>query len=172
MEKSNLIKFLLGLKKSGDVLDIGVGNGRDAIIFARNGFNVFGIDKSSKVISEVKNNFPKLKVTKEDIRDYLLTSKYDIILCNNVLHFLGKQDIYGIIKRIKEGTKDGGLNVIKVFTEENPDKNFRYLFKKDELKMLYSNWKILKYGEFITPIENHGGKPHRHSIAVLVARKN
>ena len=67
---------------------------------------------------------------------------------------------------MQKSIKNNGFNVIILFTEENSFKGFPYLFKKNELKNLYENqdWDILKYREFITPLEKYG-------IAILIARK-
>ena len=90
------------------------------------------------------------------------------------LHFLSAEKVPTTIKRMQEATKTGGLNVIAVYTEENPMGLRPHLFKKDELRNFYNNWEMLQYKEFLGPkIENRkDGGPERRYNAQMIARKN
>jgi hypothetical protein len=74
---------------------------------------------------------------------------------------------------MKKNTNEGGLNVIVTFTENNPSKELSYLFKKGELKIMYSDWKVLEYEETMTKPEKHGkdGRIHQHAIVTIIAKK-
>ena len=52
---------------------------------------------------------------------------YDVIISNSTLHFLKKEEIKRIIKNMKEYTKQGGINLITVFTIKN---SFRASFRR------------------------------------------
>ncbi len=170
------IKAILRNKEKGKVLDLGAGLGRNSIILAERGFDVTAVDKNKDNLKKLKGKINekglKIKIVGKDIRRFLPKEKYDVILSSYVLHFLDKKNVDKVIEVIKSHTKKGGLNVILVFTEDNPDKGFPYLFKRDELKKYYSGWDIFDYKEFMTPFETHGGKlkPHRHAVAVLFAK--
>ena len=172
------VKLILKYKKSGNVLDLGCGEGRNALFLAKNGFGVTGVDISEEGIKKfkeiVKQNNLKVKGIIEDIRKFKFNNKYDIIISNATLHFLKEKEVKDIIEKIKENTKKYGLNVISVFTEENPDKNFPYLFKINELRNYYDGWEILGYKEGMTEMQKHGklGELHKHGFAVIIARKN
>jgi len=169
----SILKYI----KNGYVLDLGVGEGRNALFLAKKGFNVTGIDlsktginhflKSSKAINV------KVKAIIKDIIKFRFNKDYDIIISSSTLHFLNEKHVYKIIKNMKAHTNKGGINFIKVFTVKNPAKNFPYLFKKNELKKIYKDWKILQYKEHLTPFEKHGesGMLHKHAIASIIARK-
>jgi tellurite methyltransferase len=171
------VKLILKYKKSGDVLDLGCGEGRNALFLAENGFNVTGIDISEEGIKKfkelAKQNNLKVKGIVGDIIKFEFDNKYDIIISNATLHFLKENESKDMVKKIKENTKKDGLNVINVFTEENPDKNFPYLFKRGELRNYYNDWEILGYKEGMGEMQKHGksGKPHRHGFSVIIARK-
>jgi len=144
---------------------------------AKKGFKVTAIDISKTGIKNLLQKTQKEKVKIDakvkDILKFKFNKKYDIILCLNVLQFLNKRQVYTLIKKIKKNTKKDGLNVVIAFNEKNPFKGFPFLFKKGELKDSYEDWKILRYKEIITPIEQHGkeGKPHRHGISLIIAKK-
>src|SRR3989344_3305357 len=154
------VKSILKYKNSGDVLDMGVGEGRNSIFLAKQGFNVTGVDISKEAIEKFKRiaDGENLKVEgiREDIRNFKFNKKYDVIISATTLHFLDEKSIKKIIEKMKAHTKLNGINLITVFTEENPHKNFSHLFKKGELKSYYPDWKIIGYKEIITPVEKHG----------------
>lgn len=158
-EITKLLKYI----KSGKVLDLGCGKGENSIFLLKKGFDVVGVDCKVKNVDNIK--FFNEDITHFDFKDY------DVILCNYVLNFLDRKDILKMIGKIKKHTEKNGINVISVFTIDNPNKNFKYLFKEKELKEFYKDWKILEYKKFITPVETHGIEPHRHAVAYLIARK-
>lgn len=75
------------------VLDVGCGSGRNLHYFLENNFEVFGIDPNENRINEIK----KLTNVKPDnfkigsIETTLFNQKFDLIICNAVLHFARNQ---------------------------------------------------------------------------------
>jgi tellurite methyltransferase len=166
---------ILKYKRSGTVLDLGVGKGRNALFLAKKGFDVVGVDKSPEAIKDFLENAKKagvcVKGVVEDITKFKFKD-YDVIISTATIHFLKKSQIDRLIEKIKKHTRKDGLNVITAFTVDNPSKNFPYLFKRGELKSYYKGWKILKYREYLTPYEKHNGmRWHRHAIAAIIAQK-
>jgi tellurite methyltransferase len=174
MKPCNSTIKLLKYAKSGKVLDLGSGEGRDDIFMAKNGFDVTGVDISEtgvkRMLETAKEMGVNVKGLVQDISKFEFKEKYDIIISNNTLQFLSEKDAKRVISEMKENTNEGGLNVIVSFTEDNPSKELPYLFKKGELKNMYSYWEILEYEEFMTEPEKHG-KLHQHAIVTLIARK-
>jgi tellurite methyltransferase len=173
---SKFAEVILKYKKKGDLLDIGSGEGRNAVFLAEKGFNVNTIDISPTAIKKVdvlaKKNNVNIISNVADIVKYKFNKKYDVITSFNVFMFLNKKALLDVISKIKYNTKNNGLNVIKVFTEKNPNKNFPYLFIKNELSDMYADWEILIYKEIMMGTEVHSdGKPHKHHIAMIIARK-
>jgi 2-polyprenyl-3-methyl-5-hydroxy-6-metoxy-1,4-benzoquinol methylase len=89
-----LINFLSGISPKGKLLDLGCGQGRDAIPLARLGFKVTGIDSSSTGIDQM------LKIAQEegltlkgilgDIYKFKGIERFDIILLDSMFHFTHK----------------------------------------------------------------------------------
>lgn len=166
----------LKVKASRKVLDLGGGKGRDSIYLAKDGFDVTLVDKDEQRIKVALETAEKCGLKIEgivsDVSNYLINGSYAIILCNNLLQFLTKEKAYGLIGRVQLHTANGGINVIQAFTKENPEKNFDFLLDKGELEKMYSDWKVLKSAEYMTPMEVHDDLgPHYHGLASLVARK-
>lgn len=122
------------------VLDIGAGDGKDSLFLAKKGFHVLAIDSSAYFIHKI-NQLAKIHNTKintviADATTYPFEN-YDIIICNNVLHFLKNEQIKELINKMKKHTKPCGLNIISTF-QENKTGDI-------DLTDFYSDWKILHY---------------------------
>ncbi len=165
-------------KKPGNALDIGGGEGRDAMFLASNGFRVLVVDKAKEGLKKARSlankNHLHIKTRYANIPKFQIPGKFDIISCCNALQFLEPRDAYSMIREIRGHTNKKGLNIIRAFSERNPEKHFPFLLKSKELLDLYENagWQIIKYEEFLTPYESHTGAPlHQHGIAQIIAKK-
>ena len=115
------LKRYLNLVPGKEVLDLGIGQGRNSIPLAELDFNVTGVDYSTKCLEICKNTCNKLNLVQSDIRTFdIEKDKYDMILSGYVLHFLHKNDSYQIIKNIKNNIKNNGIVYISVFSLEDP----------------------------------------------------
>lgn len=104
-----------------EVLDLGIGQGRNSIPLSKSEFNVTGVDYSTKCLEICKHTCPKLNLVQSDIRTFNIEkNKYDLILSRCVLHFLHKNDSYQIMQNIKNNIKSNGLVYIHVFSLEDP----------------------------------------------------
>ena len=74
------------------LLDIGCGEGKDSVFFARNGYDVTAFDVSNAGIEKTKrladNVGVQVKVFKADILDFRLDTSFDIIFSSGVLHYI------------------------------------------------------------------------------------
>ena len=172
-----IVQDIIKFKQAGEVLDLGVGEGRDALFLAKKGFTVTGIDISETGIKKfeqlAKEAKLKVKGIVADIFDFKFKQKYDIIISIVTLHFLDVEQVKNIIKNIKQNTKSNGLNVIIVFTDEFGPSKFPYLFKQNELRNLYKDWTILKYSEeaINMKMKDKNENPIKKSAAIILAKK-
>jgi tellurite methyltransferase len=171
---NQIVLEILNYIKSGKVLDLACGQGQDSIYLAKLGFNVTSIDNWEQSINDTKQlakiHNLDIKTQLVDINNFSSKEKFDIILCNNSLHLFKKSEVINIIESMKTKTNIKGINVITSFTTENPPINFSFLFKENQLRKLYSDWKILYFSEYCSPIKFDGiVKPH--SIVELIAKK-
>jgi tellurite methyltransferase len=170
----DLLKESLKYIKSGKVLDLGAGDGKDSLFYSKLGFNVTAIDNSIQNIHDIKNlskiNKTKISTIFQDIRTINLKEKYDLILANYLFHLLDKKEVIETIKKIKQNTKKRGINIITAFTNDNSPTHYLSLFKKEELKEIYKDFEILYYSEYCSPIKP-GIAIKPESIVQLIARK-
>jgi len=150
-------------KDKGSVLDIGSGNSRNLLRFAKSGFKCYGIDFSQKVIdyskeftkkNNIKVNLKKANMLKLPFKD----NNFDYVLMIASLHHIDKKNQIKALKESYRVLKNKGKMLISVWNKpsENPYtawkvkdkiyKRYYYFFKEQELKSLILNagFKILE----------------------------
>jgi SAM-dependent methyltransferase len=174
---------LLRGRKPGRALDIGAGEGSDAIRLARLGYDVDAVELSSvgakkiEYFAEGAGVNGKVRVFASDVRDFTPDASYDVIICNGVLHYV--ENKYSVIDLMQRATCPGGINVISLWSTYTPVPGchqFVPVYSDDEDGIVtgsYSEW----YKEFIyfdrdKSESAHSDLPaHRHSHIKLIARK-
>ena len=103
-----LIKFYTPIKSKGKLLDLGCGQGRDAIALASMGFEVVGIDYSKVGIEQLnkiakEKNLPLTGVV-GDIYNYIDITYFEFILLDSMFHFnkRDKEKEINFLKKILE----------------------------------------------------------------------
>jgi cyclopropane fatty-acyl-phospholipid synthase-like methyltransferase len=180
-----LTMFEYLFKANSNCLDLGCGQGRDALYFAKKGFNVTAVDSSSVAIDQFKKNIEEenaanLEAICADVKDYKIASgKYQIININNLLQFLPRKNSLELITGIKDNLSAEGIILINAFTtgdsqfvRTRDNKNATF-FQPNELKELFGDFNILHYFEFISldPGHNERPEPHLHGMVELAAQK-
>jgi tellurite methyltransferase len=94
------------------VLDLGCGQGRDALMFARAGHRVVGVDVSSvgvqQMVSVAEDEGLTLEGVVQDIRSYRPDQSFDIVILDRVLHMLPEADRPAMLERAMDVTAPGG----------------------------------------------------------------
>ena len=162
------------------VLDIGCGEGKDAVFLARNGYIVTAFDLSETGIEKGKKLAEKCNTYvdffKADITDFRASEHYDIIFSSGVFHFIKPEIREEITANLKEHTNKNGIHAINVFVDKPfvevpPDKNTnRFRWRSGELFLFYHDWKLHKTEETIFNC-NSGGIPHRHCMDIMIAER-
>ncbi len=166
------------------ILDIGCGEGKDAVFFAKNGYRVSafdiadtGLEKARRLAEQnnVEVNFFKGNVLDFN-RDAENFDSFDIIYSSGVFHYVPKEMRESLTKKLKSLTAKGGLNVLNVFTEKpfinhaDDEEIERHYWLTGELFMYYHDWFFHKTEEFIFDCSS-GGTPHKHCMNVMIAEK-
>ena len=162
------------------VLDLGCGEGRNALYLAECGFEVTAVDISETGIRKVdalaKERELDLHSEVADMRHYQFTRPFDLIVSHGCLHLVERESWQRLISLFKAHTNPGGINVVAVFTDTIPPpedlKDFCLgLFHEGELFSLYSDWEILLRKSYVIDDQHPGSPPHTHPINKLVARR-
>jgi tellurite methyltransferase len=166
--------------KSLKVLDIGCGEGKDAVFLARCGYDVSAFDISETGIEKLKQLADKarvyINVFKANICDYRLDCKYDILFSSGVLHYIKPELRDEIFDNYRNNTNENGLNVFNVFVKKpfilpSPEKEeHSYHWRSGQLLTFYHDWLIEGFHENIFKC-NSSGVPHEHAMNTIYARK-
>ncbi len=98
-------------QSNAQVLDVGCGQGRDALFIASNGHSVHGVDISPTGVADLlaTAKSEKLSVTADvaDIRDYAWRGTYDVILIDRTLHMLHADERNSVLSLILATASEG-----------------------------------------------------------------
>lgn len=165
------------------VLDIGCGEGKDAVFLARNGYHVSAFDVSEQGLSKARELADccgvEIDFFKADVRDFRLETDYNIILSSGVFHYIPMELRGSVMDSLKTHTAKNGIHAINVFVRKPfiplpPDIEESEIaagdWKSGELFTYYHDWLFHKNEEKIFDC-NSSGVWHRHCMDVLIAEK-
>ncbi|HPT28254.1 MAG TPA: class I SAM-dependent methyltransferase, partial [Bryobacteraceae bacterium] len=156
---------------TGLALDIGMGNGRNAVYLARKGWKVTGIDVSREAIKQAQTAAGKVGATIEanvarfeDIPPY--RGRYDLILCMYVSNVATRN-----ATKIIDMLKPGGILIV-----EGPHVDARTLpgqdgYKTNELLRSFGRLRVLRYEDRTIQAEWATTADGRSPTVRLVAQK-
>ncbi len=182
-EPNNLCKRVVELfeaENKGKVIDLGCGEGKDIIHFARNGFDTVGVDVSKPGLQKAQRWAEQEGLTIETIQanldEFSLTEMFDVVYSSGTLTYISPTLRQEKFRNYKEHTNIGGLNVFNVFVEKPfietaPDWGTdEYFYRSGDLLNYYWDWEIISFQEVIFNC-NSSGVPHKHAMDIMVARR-
>ncbi|KLU63361.1 tellurite methyltransferase [Peptococcaceae bacterium CEB3] len=162
------------------LLDIGCGEGKDAVFFARNGYDVTAFDISDAGIEKTKRLADKagvrVNIFKADIMDFRLETAFDVLYSSGVLHYVKPQLREEIFANYKRFTNPNGLHVFNVFVRKPfiappPEKEPTACpWISGELFTHYHDWLIRECTELIFDCSS-SGISHQHAMSTIIAQK-
>lgn len=162
------------------LLDIGSGEGRDSIYFARHGFKVDSLEISpsgiEKTIQYSQTAGCNVNAIHADMIGYAFNDQYDVIYSMGSIQFLPPGERPKQFDKYKQQTRHGGLNAHLVFVEKPfiktaPDWNQNeFYYMSGDLASYYWDWEIIQYEERIIDC-NSSNIPHQHAVNYIIVRK-
>ena len=161
------------------LIDIGCGEGKDAVFFARCGYEVSAFDISDAGIEKTKRLAEQarvpVRVFKANLWDYRLDEKFDILYSSGVLAYIKPELRDEIMENYKSHVACNGLAALHVFVNKPfiaraPEKEkHSWHWKSGELFTYFHDWLIEHCTEYVFDC-NSSGAPHRHAANRLFAK--
>lgn len=160
------------------LLDIGCGEGRDSLFFARNGYRVTAFDSSAEGIRKSRAMAEEQRLSinffQADINEYRLKNSYDIVFASGALHYIPLALRKEILSNYKHFTTSCGIHaftipVDKPFFQKDPDADaLEHNWRPSEILTHYHDWKIEFFTEEILDDVKSG---YKFAVNRLIARK-
>ena len=119
-----MVRFAAGLSAPLRVLDLGCGQGRDALLFARAGHAVVGIDVSSVGIGQLRDVAARegldIDARVADVAAGDWGGPFDVVLLDRVLHMLATEEARaGVLARARDAVAPGGYVVVSEYPKQH-----------------------------------------------------
>jgi len=176
------------------VLDIGVGQGRNALLLAERGCRVVGIDPSMVAIEQTSAAAAAAGIDVDlhhlSAHDFEAEEKFDAVLCFGLMQILSRADCASLIHRIYDWTKHGSALYLSAWHVDDPsydriselwekvglhsfrspEGEYRTYLARGVIRNLFRNWKTIHHHEGMGALHSHGdGAEHQHGDIELVA---
>ena len=137
------------LLRKGKVLDIAMGEGRNGVYLATQGFEVLGLDISEKGLKKAHNLAKKNKVTIEtkvvDLESFTLEpNSYDVILCTYYM----QKDLF---KQFQSALKPGGMIVVETYNVDYlkyVQFSRKWALDTNEMLDIFKGLRVIRYQDY------------------------
>ena len=137
------------LLPKGKVLDIAMGEGRNGVYLATQGFEVLGLDISEKGLEKAHNLAKKNKVTIEtkvvDLESFTLEpNSYDVILCTYYM----QKDLF---KQFQSALKPGGMIVVETYNVDYlkyAEFSRKWALDTNEMLDIFKGLRVIRYQDY------------------------
>ena len=190
VEPAKYVRFLadrIGSGLSGRrVLDLGAGEGKNAVYLARLGADVVAVDHSEIALGRFSQQpgyeevSGSLVATVADVEDVEYgDGSFDVVVAYGIFHCLDSiSSVEALVRRVQGWVKSGGWFVGATFTDRIPPPQVQDYLSEEaflpegRLEELFQGWQEVS-SENGTITESHPTSlvEHQHSICRLIARK-
>ncbi len=161
-------------------VDLGAGEGRDAVFLASHGLEVIAVDISPnglrKAIRLAAENGVEVRTEKGDINTFELVGEWNLIYSIGTIQYIEPQNRRSQLEHFQKHTSPGGINALFAFVDRpdvSPAPDWgkdEYLYAPGELVEHYEEWRCLYSRSFVFE-DNSSGVPHQHAAEEYIFQK-
>lgn len=166
-------------RETPTLVDVGAGEGRDAVFFAEQGFDVLATDVSPNGLVKAERLAAErdvsIRTREADVNDLTLPS-VDVFYSCGAVQYLRPDNRVEQFAKFREATTPGGLHVVFAFVD-HPDvptppdwTSEERFYAPGELRSYYDGWDLLDERELVFD-DDSGGEPHQHAAEIVFARR-
>lgn len=166
-DASKLLQYAIAGREPGVAIDLGMGEGRNAVFLASKGWRVTGVDFSEVAVRQAKARADaahvSIRAIVEDLDHFSLGhAKWDLITLF-YMHAWFHESRQNVPRLLTEALKPGGLLVIEGYAGDKGD------FQANELLSDFEGLKILHYEDAIDEADWYPGEKSR--VVRFIAEK-
>jgi len=180
------VKLIPDFITSGNVLDLGAGEGKNSIYLSELGYMITAVEVSDYAINNFKQRLENLnspiknniEIIHDDVLVFESKQQYDIIIAYGLLHCLPSIDHVDIvIEKMMNWCKKDGIIIAVSFNNSMGVPNVQdylepTLLPVNYLKNKFSNFELLKYEDgIITETHPTSNIEHSHSLTRAIFKK-
>lgn len=194
-----LLADLLPDVERGRALDLGAGEGRNALYLAQQGFDVTAIDIAPTAIQKCLDrarlhNVPVRAEARNLLDVEIAPDSLALVVSAMALQFVKPSESVRVIERIKAGLRPGGMVYLTVFSTDDPAYarmsqsqpeveprtyfnermgSYVHFFEKDELLGAFEGFVLYHFAQTVFRDAGHPGvpDPHYHGTLTYIGRK-
>ncbi len=166
------------LDADGVALDIGAGEGRDAVFFAEQGFDAVAIDTSPNGLEKTERLADErsvgIETVRQDVNELKVTRSISLAHSVGATQYLRPENREAVFGSLKSATVPGGVHSLTAFVDR-PDESpavwedYEYFYDEGELRTYYEDWEVLRYED--RSLDDMYVRDTPHPNEWLVARK-
>jgi len=180
------VGMLTTVVRGGTVLDLGAGEGKNAIFLASAGFEVIAVECSDYALKNFRRRLAslenevreRLQIVQADVSGYIPAAEFDVVIAYGLLHCLSSiSTVRRVVEMMQTCTRCRGFNVLATFTDDLPVPDVHgyldaTLLPRGNVEQMYAGWEVLACENTVLEEAHPTTKLlHRHSICRLMARK-
>lgn len=166
------------LPRNARVLELGSGEGRDALFFAAHDCEVTAVEMSGAGIAKAERLAHErglsVRWVRADMAESDLDGLFDLVYSCGAIHYVPRAERRRLIARLQSLTPPRGYHAHVVFTDAHiyveKGEEIDY-FRPGELRGAYEGWRVLSHSQDVIPCAADG-RPHQHSTESLVAQRH
>ncbi|UPM42308.1 SAM-dependent methyltransferase [Halocatena salina] len=161
-------------------IDIGAGEGRDAVFFAEHGWSVYALEVSPNGLLKAERlaeqRGESIQTIEADANDATLPETVDVVYSAGAIQYIRPENRERQFDHFKQKTASVGVHALFAFVD-HPDvptapdwTENEYFYARGELMEYYQDWNVIEFEEVIFDDES-SGESHQHAAEILFVRK-